>query len=92
MRKRKKKRNRYNIEEYAAWLWCTTIIYILGTMVLGAVAVVFLLFDALTIGNAFAQLTRATFYAFVATGILSVAITAYYVVTEEKKGKGKDDK
>ena len=78
--KRKKKR-RFNLEDYVVGLWTTTMIYILAAGFLGVLSIAFLIFNFVTIGNLFALLTRAVGYAFIVNMIFAAIITADYVIT-----------
>jgi len=81
---RRKKKRRFNLENYAAGLWMTTMIYVLAAGFLGVLTVAFLIFNFLTIGNLFALFTKAMCYAFVVNLIFAAIITAGYVFTTNR--------
>ncbi len=78
---RRKKKRRFNPEDYVVGLWTTTIIYILAAGFLGVLSVAFLIFNFVTIGNLFALFTRAVGYAFIVNMIFAAIITADYAFT-----------
>lgn len=81
---RRKKKRRFNLEDYVVGMWTTTTIYILAAGFLGVLTVAFLIFNFLTIGNLFALFTKAVCYAFVVNLIFAAIITADYVLTTNR--------
>lgn len=81
----RKKKRRFNLEDYVVGLWTTTTIYILAAGFLGVLTVAFLIFNFLTIGNLFALFTKAMCYAFVVNLIFAAIITADYVFAINRK-------
>ncbi len=77
---RRKKKRRFNLEDYVVWLWTTTIIYILAAGFLGLLSVAFLIFNFVTIGNLFALLTRAVGYAFIVNMIFAAIVTGCFAM------------
>lgn len=76
----KKKKRRFNLEDYAVFLWMTTMIYIIAAGFWGLLSVAFLIFNFVTIGNLFSLFTRAVGYAFVINTIFAVIVTGCFAM------------
>lgn len=77
---RKKKKRRFNLEDYVVGLWMTTMIYILAAGFLGLLSVAFLIFNFVTIGNLFVMLTKVVSYAFIINTIFAVIVTGCFAM------------
>ena len=77
---RRKKKSRFNLEDYVVFLWTTTMIYILATGFLGLLSVAFLIFNFVTIGNLFVMLTKAVSYAFTVNMTFAAIVTGCFAI------------
>jgi hypothetical protein len=77
---RKKKKRRFNLEDYMVFLWTTTMIYILAAGFLGVLSVAFLIFNFVTIGNLFVMLTKVVSYTFAVNMTFAAIVTGCFAM------------